>query len=217
MLKAQRRGQTFNWETATYGKIYYDNLDFFTDFEADFPAIFYNDALTSNHNISSEPTVYIYNAVKTDFDFNISFSDSGDEDYTFICDKNLFAYKLILVNDLKPEPVNENVEINTELCSENIDIKPMDSVVCISNNTTPVEFDKYLEINHYEKSELSETRWRLNEKVVEAKSSKAFVASVNRVHILDVVRMTVDMRQALTDRIDDTEMGLDTADNLCFH
>ncbi|GKB49988.1 hypothetical protein Tco_0900741 [Tanacetum coccineum] len=34
--KAQRRGQTFNWETATYGKIYCDNLDFFIDFEADF-------------------------------------------------------------------------------------------------------------------------------------------------------------------------------------
>ncbi|GJX49559.1 hypothetical protein Tco_0276404, partial [Tanacetum coccineum] len=54
--KAQRRGRTFNWETATYGKVYCDNLDFFTDFEADFPPIFYNDALTSNKKVSSEPT-----------------------------------------------------------------------------------------------------------------------------------------------------------------
>ncbi|GJX00472.1 hypothetical protein Tco_0184385 [Tanacetum coccineum] len=55
--KAQWRGQTFNWETVTYGMIYCDNLDFCTDFEADFPAIVYNDALASNENVSSEPTI----------------------------------------------------------------------------------------------------------------------------------------------------------------
>ncbi|GKB27493.1 hypothetical protein Tco_0866894, partial [Tanacetum coccineum] len=155
--KDQRHGQTFNWETATYGKIYYDNLDFFIDFEADFPAIVYNNALISSQNVSSKPTVSIYNAIKIDFDFSISFSDSDDEDYTFICDKDSFSYKLIHADDLKLELVNDHIEINTELCSENIDIKPMDSVVCISNDTTPVESDEHLETNHDKKNELSET------------------------------------------------------------
>ncbi|GJU80042.1 hypothetical protein Tco_1282407 [Tanacetum coccineum] len=155
--KDQRHCQTFNWETATYGKIYYDNLDFFIDFEADFPAIVYNDALISSQNVSSKPTVSIYNAIKTDFDFSISFSDSDDEDYTFICDKDSFSYKLIHADELKLELVNDHIEINTELCSENIDIKPMDSVVCISNDTTPVESDEHLETNHDKKNELSET------------------------------------------------------------
>ncbi|GKE13799.1 hypothetical protein Tco_1421376, partial [Tanacetum coccineum] len=58
--KAQRRGQTFNWETATYDKIYCDDFDLFRSFEADFPAIVYNDALTSNQDISFEPTVRIF-------------------------------------------------------------------------------------------------------------------------------------------------------------
>ncbi|GKA02606.1 hypothetical protein Tco_0675387 [Tanacetum coccineum] len=53
---AQRHGQTFNWETATYGKVYCDDLDSFIDFEVDFPAIVYNDALTSNENVLSKPT-----------------------------------------------------------------------------------------------------------------------------------------------------------------
>ncbi|GJY20975.1 putative reverse transcriptase domain-containing protein [Tanacetum coccineum] len=44
--KARRRGRTFNWETATYGKIYCDDFDLFTSFEADFQAIVYNDAST---------------------------------------------------------------------------------------------------------------------------------------------------------------------------
>ncbi|GKB25194.1 hypothetical protein Tco_0864595 [Tanacetum coccineum] len=54
--KARGRDQTFNWETATYGKVYCDDSDLFTDFETDFPAIVYNDASTSNQNVSSEPT-----------------------------------------------------------------------------------------------------------------------------------------------------------------
>ncbi|GJZ94108.1 putative reverse transcriptase domain-containing protein [Tanacetum coccineum] len=54
--KARGHDQTFNWETTTYSKKYCDDLDSFTDFETDFPAIVYNDASTSNQNVSSEPT-----------------------------------------------------------------------------------------------------------------------------------------------------------------
>ncbi|GJZ18343.1 hypothetical protein Tco_0554466 [Tanacetum coccineum] len=46
------------------------------------------------------------------------------------------------------EPVNDHVEINTELCSENIDIKQMDMVICTNSNTVPTEFDENLETNH---------------------------------------------------------------------
>nr|GEZ31142.1 hypothetical protein [Tanacetum cinerariifolium] len=53
--KARERHQTFNWETTTYDDVYCEDLDSFTDFETDFPAIVYNDASTSNQNISSEP------------------------------------------------------------------------------------------------------------------------------------------------------------------
>ncbi|GJZ51927.1 hypothetical protein Tco_0606442 [Tanacetum coccineum] len=139
--KAQRRGRTFNWEIATCSKSYCDDLDFFTDFEVDYPAIVYNDALTSNENVPSKPPVSIYNAIKAEIDFSISFSDSDDEDYTFICDKDSFSYKLIPFNDLKLELVNDQVKINIELCSENVDIKPMDNVVCISSDITPIEYD----------------------------------------------------------------------------
>ncbi|GJR02329.1 hypothetical protein Tco_0525313 [Tanacetum coccineum] len=87
-------------------------IEWIVDFEADYPAIVYNDALTSNVNVPSKLPVSIYNAIKADIDFSISFFDSEDEDYTFICDKNSCSYKLIPVNDLKPEPVNDHVEID---------------------------------------------------------------------------------------------------------
>ncbi|GKA07453.1 hypothetical protein Tco_0686677 [Tanacetum coccineum] len=54
--KARGGDKTFNWENATYSKEYCDDLDSFTDFEIDFPAIVYNDALTSNQNVFSETT-----------------------------------------------------------------------------------------------------------------------------------------------------------------
>ncbi|GJZ23606.1 hypothetical protein Tco_0561065 [Tanacetum coccineum] len=100
--KTRGRDQTFNWETATYGEVYCEDLDSFTEFETDFPAIVYNDASTPNQNVSSEPTVSIFNAIKSDIDFRISFSDFEDEDYTFIYNKDSSSYKLIPANDLKP-------------------------------------------------------------------------------------------------------------------
>ncbi|GJZ42271.1 hypothetical protein Tco_0589157 [Tanacetum coccineum] len=56
--KDRRRGQEFNWETATYGKVrYFEDIDYFKKFEAEFPATVYKDALTSEPEVSSEPTV----------------------------------------------------------------------------------------------------------------------------------------------------------------
>nr|GEV54215.1 hypothetical protein [Tanacetum cinerariifolium] len=96
-------------------------------FETNFSAIVYNDALASPQNGSFEPT---------------------DEDYTFTYNEDSSSYKLIPVNDLKPEPVNDYVEINTESYLENIDIKPIDSVIYISKDTIPIEFNKDIETNH---------------------------------------------------------------------
>ncbi|GKB95550.1 hypothetical protein Tco_0981687 [Tanacetum coccineum] len=59
--KAHRRGQTFNWETATYGKVrYFEDIDYFKDFETEFPAIVYKDALTSKHEVLPKPTISWY-------------------------------------------------------------------------------------------------------------------------------------------------------------
>ncbi|GKC24713.1 hypothetical protein Tco_1026863 [Tanacetum coccineum] len=164
--KARGGDQTFNWETATHSKEYCDDLDSFIDFETNFPAIVYNDASTSNQNISYEPTVSIYNAIKADIEFHISFSDSEDEDYTFIYNKGPSFFKLIPINDLNPKPVNEHVEINIESCLENIDIKPMDSVICTSNDTTPIEFVKNIETNHDTPDYYSEDQYAVSIKKI---------------------------------------------------
>ncbi|GKF53795.1 hypothetical protein Tco_0160705, partial [Tanacetum coccineum] len=46
--KALRRGTVYNWETAKYGKIWYDeDVHDLRSVETEFPAIVFNDALTS--------------------------------------------------------------------------------------------------------------------------------------------------------------------------
>ncbi|GJZ32294.1 hypothetical protein Tco_0577730 [Tanacetum coccineum] len=56
--KAQRHGQTFNWQTTTYGKVNYceDEDDSFTNFKTEYPSIVFDDTLTSDAALSCEPT-----------------------------------------------------------------------------------------------------------------------------------------------------------------
>ncbi|GJT49573.1 hypothetical protein Tco_0975730 [Tanacetum coccineum] len=60
--KALRNGRVYNWETATYDKIWYDeDVHYLRSFETEFPAIVYNDALTSKSDFSYEPTEPYWN------------------------------------------------------------------------------------------------------------------------------------------------------------
>ncbi|GJX08724.1 hypothetical protein Tco_0196656 [Tanacetum coccineum] len=53
--KARRHGKVYNWETATYGKVWYDeHVHDLKSVETEFPAIVFNDALTSEVTLSCE-------------------------------------------------------------------------------------------------------------------------------------------------------------------
>ncbi|GJT48659.1 hypothetical protein Tco_0974816 [Tanacetum coccineum] len=109
--KARRRGKVYNWETATYGKIWYDeDIHNLRSIETEFPAIVFNDVLTSEVTLSCEPTVSPLNDNK--IDFRISFDESNNEDYMVIYDKISFSYKIISVNNLKLDSENNNDKVN---------------------------------------------------------------------------------------------------------
>ncbi|GJU71614.1 hypothetical protein Tco_1263019 [Tanacetum coccineum] len=109
--KAQKRGKVYNWETATYGKIWYDeDVHDLRSIETEFQAIVFNDSMIFEETPSCEPTVSPLNDNK--IDFRISFDESDDEDYTVIYEKNSFSYKIISVNDLKSDSENDNDKVN---------------------------------------------------------------------------------------------------------
>ncbi|GJW49393.1 hypothetical protein Tco_0090744 [Tanacetum coccineum] len=112
--KAQKRRKMFNWETAKYGKIWYDeDIHDLRSVKTEFPAIAFNDEVSSE-TLSCEPTVCSLN---NEIDFRISFNDSDDEDYTVIFDKNLFSYKKNSTNNLKMDSENDNEKVMPSLPS----------------------------------------------------------------------------------------------------
>nr|GFC49687.1 hypothetical protein [Tanacetum cinerariifolium] len=109
--KAHRNGKVYNWETATYGKVWYDeDVHDLRSVETEFPAIVFNDAFTSEVTPSYEPTVSFLN--DNEIDFRIWFDESDNEDYMVIYDNNSFSYKIIFVNDLKTDSENNNDKVN---------------------------------------------------------------------------------------------------------
>ncbi|GKC82283.1 hypothetical protein Tco_1138000 [Tanacetum coccineum] len=109
--KAHSRGKVYNWETATYGKIWNDeDVHGLRSVETEFPAIVFNDAFTSEVTLSCEPMVSPFNDNK--IDFRIPFEESDDEDYPVISNKNSFSYKIISVKDLKMDSENDNDKVN---------------------------------------------------------------------------------------------------------
>ncbi|GJT55873.1 hypothetical protein Tco_0990927 [Tanacetum coccineum] len=109
--KARRHSKVYNWETAKYGKIWYDeDVHDLRSVETEFPAIVFNDELSSEKTLSCEPTVSSLN--NNEIHFRVSFDESDDEDYTVIFDKNSFSYEIISINDLKTDSENDNEKVN---------------------------------------------------------------------------------------------------------
>ncbi|GKA55013.1 hypothetical protein Tco_0753962 [Tanacetum coccineum] len=98
--KARRRGQVFNWQTATYEKIRVDG---------DLLAIVINDAFAPQDTLPCKSQVST--PFKDEIDFRISFDESDDEDCRVIFDKSSFSYKIIYVNDLKTDSENDKANM----------------------------------------------------------------------------------------------------------
>ncbi|GKF10671.1 hypothetical protein Tco_0048597 [Tanacetum coccineum] len=159
--KAQKRGKVFNWETAKYGKIWYDedvhdlrsvetefptiafndqisskkhflvnprlhendnnkvdmpslpspkptvcyfnDLDFFKDLENEYPAIVYNDALTSKSDSLTEPTVSPQHIDEFTLKDETSLSECDEEEQNVLCFNDLFSFNVIYLDDSKSD------------------------------------------------------------------------------------------------------------------
>ncbi|GJX52464.1 zf-CCHC domain-containing protein [Tanacetum coccineum] len=108
--KTQKHREVFNWETAKYGRIWYDeDVHGLRSVKNEFLAIAFDDSFTSSETLSYEPRV---SSLNNEIDFRILFDDSDDEDYTVVFDKNLFYYKIISTNDLKTDSKIDNEKVN---------------------------------------------------------------------------------------------------------
>ncbi|GJR45744.1 hypothetical protein Tco_1313847 [Tanacetum coccineum] len=177
-----------------YGKVrYFEDVNYFKDFEAEFPAIVFNDAFISKPEVPPEPTVSTCHVKKTDFDFVISFDESDDEDYTFTYDKN-FSYKLVSDNDFKSDPDNDD-KINVETSSRDVLIESLNDVVKIDVISCSNAFEK--NILRYEGHEYTD----VDILDFEERLGRIYDRQVHRVQALDFTILTEEMREAMGHRL----------------
>ncbi|GJW27035.1 hypothetical protein Tco_0040846, partial [Tanacetum coccineum] len=92
-----------------------DDLHDLSSVEAEFLAIVINDAFTPRDALQCKSQVST--PVNDEMDFRISFDESDDEHYIIICDKNLFSYKIIFVNNFKTDSKNDNKKVTPSIPS----------------------------------------------------------------------------------------------------
>ncbi|GJX17089.1 hypothetical protein Tco_0217921 [Tanacetum coccineum] len=90
----------------------FDDLDFFKDFENEFPAIIYNDAQMSKSDLLTEPILNPQHIDEFDLNDETSLSEYDEEEQNVLYFNDLFPFNIIRSDDLKSEKDNDNNEID---------------------------------------------------------------------------------------------------------
>ncbi|GJX89996.1 hypothetical protein Tco_0343322 [Tanacetum coccineum] len=91
---------------------YIDDLDFFNDFENEFPAIVYNDAQTSKSDLLTEPILNPQHIDKFNLNDETSMSKYDEEEQNILYFNDLFPFNIIRSDDLKSEKDNDDNDID---------------------------------------------------------------------------------------------------------
>ncbi|GJW07621.1 hypothetical protein Tco_1570044 [Tanacetum coccineum] len=104
----------------------FDDLDFFNDFENEFPAIVYNDAPTSKSDLLTEPILSPQHINEFDLNDETSLSEYDEEEQNVLYFNDLFPFNIIYPNDLKSEKDNNDNEIDIIQSSRDMALPPCD-------------------------------------------------------------------------------------------
>ncbi|GKB74972.1 hypothetical protein Tco_0936384 [Tanacetum coccineum] len=188
-----------------------DDLYFIKYFENEFPAIVYNDALTSKSYFSTEPTLCPEHINEFDLKDETSLFKYDEVEQNVLYFNDLFPFNIIYLDDLKSDKDNHDNEI--DMIQSSRDMAPL-----------PPRDQRHLWLRYqvvgYTKDIVHDFEQRLE---------TIFRGQVNRVHILDFKGLNPDMRQDLVERLRMEfileffstcrimdEMRLDAASILCF-
>ncbi|GKE97628.1 hypothetical protein Tco_0020979, partial [Tanacetum coccineum] len=111
---------------------YFDDLDFFKDFENEFPAIVYNDALTSKSDFLTEPTLSPQHINEFDLKNETSLSKCEDEEQNVLYFNDLFSFNVIYPDDLKSDTDNDNDKIDIEKPSGDMIVIPLPNIINVN-------------------------------------------------------------------------------------
>ncbi|GKG01769.1 hypothetical protein Tco_0306474 [Tanacetum coccineum] len=101
---------------------YFDDLDFFKDFENEFPAIVYNDAQTSKSDYLTEPILNPQHIDEFNLNDETSLSEYDEDEQNILHFNDLFLFDIIHPDDLKSEKENDDNDIDIIQCSKGNEI-----------------------------------------------------------------------------------------------
>ncbi|GJT51397.1 hypothetical protein Tco_0977554 [Tanacetum coccineum] len=108
---------------------YFDDLDFFKDFEDEFPAIVYIDALTSKLDFLTEPTISNQHIDEFNLKDETSLSKCDEEEQNVLNFNDLFPFNVIYPNDSKSDKDNDDDKVDIEHSSMDLSVKPLPDII----------------------------------------------------------------------------------------
>ncbi|GJY76045.1 hypothetical protein Tco_0481161 [Tanacetum coccineum] len=115
----------FDDEDCTPTVSYFDDLDYFKDFEKEFPAIVYNDAQTSKLNFSTKPTLSPQHIVEFNLKDETPLSKCDEEEQNVLNFNDLFPFNVAYPDDLKSDKDNVYDKIDIEHSFGDLSVKPL--------------------------------------------------------------------------------------------
>ncbi|GJW36897.1 hypothetical protein Tco_0059817 [Tanacetum coccineum] len=111
---------------------YSNDLDFFKDFENEFPAIVYNDGLTSKSDFLTEPTISPQRIDEFNLKDETSLSECDEEEQNVLYFNNLFPFNVIYPDDSKSGEDNDDDKINIQHSLGDLSIEPLPNEIKIN-------------------------------------------------------------------------------------
>ncbi|GJV44788.1 hypothetical protein Tco_1429324 [Tanacetum coccineum] len=108
---------------------YFNDLDFFKDFENEFPAIVYNDTLTSKSDFLIEPNLKPQHIDEFNLKDETSLFECDEEEQNVLYFNDLFSFNVIYPDDSKSDEDNTDDKIDIEHSSGNLFVKPLPDVI----------------------------------------------------------------------------------------
>ncbi|GKC51026.1 hypothetical protein Tco_1073771 [Tanacetum coccineum] len=113
---------------------YVDDLEFFKNFENEFPAIVYNDAQTSKSDLLTKPTLTPQHIDEFNLKDKTSLSECDEEEQNVLNFNDLFPFNVIYPNDSKSDKDNDDDKVDViqnqiEHSSGDLSVKPLPDVI----------------------------------------------------------------------------------------
>ncbi|GKB04881.1 hypothetical protein Tco_0833076 [Tanacetum coccineum] len=134
-----------------------NDLEFFKDFENEFPVIVYNDALTSKSDFSTEPTVSPQHIDEFNLKYETSLSECDEEEQNVLYFNDLFSFNVIDPDDSKSDEDNDDDKIDIEQSSRDLSIKPLPNVINVDDGAYVHGSNKLLETSHDKSNKVFKT------------------------------------------------------------